>query len=157
MTPRTWGTCGSDDTTALGALLKETADSLGVLIADHAKLARIELETDLRIYAGALGVSLVAGLLLVLGYVFAWTALALALGSLWGVPVAFAAVAAVHLLVGALSLAAVSRKVERTKLLRESIVEARRSVRAVAHPAVAPAHPELAHSTLDQPVKGGTS
>jgi hypothetical protein len=32
MTPRAEG---SEDATALGALLKETADSLGVLIADH--------------------------------------------------------------------------------------------------------------------------
>jgi uncharacterized membrane protein YqjE len=130
MTPRTWG---PEDATALGALLQETAESLGALIADHVKLARIELQTDVRIYARAVGVSLAAGALLVFGYLFAWTALALALARLWGPPAAFAAVAAVHLLVGALSLGAVSRKVERTKLLRESIVEARGSVRALAH------------------------
>ena len=157
MTSRGWGTWGSEEATALGALLKETADSLGVLIADHVKLARVELETDVRTYAAALGVSLAASVLLLFGYVFAWTALALALAKLWGAPVAFAAVAAVHLLVGALSLGAVSRKVQRTKVLRESIVEVRRSVHAVAHPAAAPAHPELAHSTLAQRPKGGTS
>jgi len=145
MTPRT---VGSDDATALGTVLKETADSLGVLIADHVKLARVELEADVRIYAGALGVSLVAGVLLLFGYAFAWSALALALGRIWGAPVAFAVVAAFHLLVGALSLGAVSRKVQQSKLLRESIVEARRSVRALTHPS----HPTLPHLT-----KGVTS
>ena len=145
MTPRT---LGLDDATALGAVLKETADSLGVLIADHVKLARVELEADVRIYAGALGVSLVAVLLLLFGYAFACSALALALAKLWGAPVAFAALASAHLLVGALSLGAVSRKVQQAKLLRESIVEARRSVRALTHPA----HSTLAHST-----KGVTS
>ena len=131
MTPRA---SGAEDATALSALLKETADSLGVLIADHVKLARVELEADVRIYAGALGVSLAAGALLLFGYAFAWAALALALAKLWGAPSAFALVAAVHLLVGGLSLGAVSRKVQRTKVLRESIVEARRSVRALVHP-----------------------
>jgi len=121
------------DAAALGTLLQETAESLGLLIADHVKLARIELQTDVRIYARALGVSLLAGALLLFGYLFAWTALALALAKLWGPPSAFAAVAAVHLLVGALSLGAASRKVQRTKLLQESIVEARGSVRALAH------------------------
>ena len=135
---------------ALGALLKETADSVGVLIADHVKLARVELETDVRIYAGALGVSLAAGALLLFGYVFACAALALALAKIWGAPIAFAFVAAVHLLVGGLSLGAVSRKVQRTKVLRESIAEARRSVRALAHPPLA--HPPLAH-----PMKGRAS
>jgi hypothetical protein len=127
-------TSQSEDATALSALLKETTDSLGVLIADHLKLARIELETDVRIYAGAVGVSLAAGALLLFGYAFAWTALALALAKLWGPPFGFGLVASVHLLAGGLSLGAVSRKVRRTKLMRESIVEARRSVRAVAHP-----------------------
>jgi hypothetical protein len=150
MTVRTWRTRGTEDVTALGAVLKETADSLGVLIADHVKLARVELETDVRIYAGALGVSLVAGGLLLFGYAFACAALALALAKLWGAPVAFAAVAAAHLLVGGLGLGAVSRKVQRTKLLRESIREGRRSVRALAHPALP--DPTLAHLT-----KGGTS
>ena len=126
---------GSEDATALSALFKETADSLGVLIADHVKLARVELEADARIYAGALGVSVAAGGLLLVGYASAWAALALALAKIWGAPVAFALVAAVHLLVGGLSLGAVSRRMQRTKVMRESIVEARRSVRALAHPA----------------------
>jgi hypothetical protein len=130
---------GPEDATALSALLKETADSLGVLFADHLKLARIELETDARIYAGALGVSLAAGALLLFGYAFAGAALALALAKLWGAPVAFALVAAAHLVGAALSLGAVSRKVQRTKVMRESIFEARRSVRALAHPSLA--HP----------------
>ena len=78
--------------------------------------------------------SLAAVGVLLFGYAFAWAALALALAKLWGAPVACALVAAVHLLVGGLSLGTVSRKVQQTKVLRESIVEARQSVRALAHP-----------------------
>ena len=48
---------------------------------------------------------------------------------------------------GALSLGAVSRKVQQSKLLREPIVEARRSVRALTRPA---------HSTLSHLTKGVT-
>jgi len=123
-----------DDSLAVSALLKETADNLGALVADHLKLARVELETDVRIYAGALGISLAAGILLLVGYLFAWAAVAVGLAKIWGASAGFAVVAGAHLLVGGLGLAAVSRKLQRTKVLRESIVEVRRSVRALAHP-----------------------
>ena len=131
MTPRS---PGSEDSSAVSALLKDTADNLGALVADHLKLARIELETDVRIYAGALGISLAAGVLLLVGYLFAWAAVAVGLAKIWGASAGFAVVAGAHLLVGGLGLAAVSRKLQRTKVLRESIVEVRRSVRALAHP-----------------------
>ena len=119
---------------AVVALLKETADSVGALVADHLELARVEIETDLRIYAGAVGTSLVAGVLLLVGYVFAWAAVAVALAKLWGGPAGFGAVAAAHLVLAGLGLGAVSQKLQKTKVLRESILEVRRSVRTLAHP-----------------------
>jgi hypothetical protein len=127
MTPR-------EDPSVVSALLKETAGNLGTLVADHLKLARVELETDVRIYAGALGISLAAGVLLLVGYLFAWAAVVNVLARLWGAPTGFGVVAGVHFFVGGLALAAVSRKLHTTKVLRESIVEVRRSVRALAQP-----------------------
>jgi hypothetical protein len=124
----------ADDAAGLVRLLKETADSLGVLIGDHVRLARIELQTDLRIYAGALGVTLFAALLLLTGYLFAWQAAASLMARHWGAPLALGLCAAFHLTAGAVGLAAVSRRLRRTKVLRETVVEARRSVRALAHP-----------------------
>jgi hypothetical protein len=125
---------GIDDPAGVTRLLKETADSLGVLIGDHIKLARIELSTDLRIYSGALGASLVAALLLLVGYLFAWEAAAFFIARYWGAPIALGLVAILHLTAGAVSLGAVSRKLRRTKAMRETVTEVRRSVRALAHP-----------------------
>jgi len=124
----------SEEAAGVGRLLKETADSLGELIGDHIKLARIELATDFRIYSGAVGVALVAALLLLVGYLFAWQAAASLVARTWGAPCAFAAVAAFHLGAGALALGLVARRVRRTQVMRETVMEARRSVRALAHP-----------------------
>ncbi len=123
-----------NDAAGVSRLLKETADSLGELIGDHIKLARIELSTDLRIHAGALGVSLVAGLLLLMGYLFAWEAAASFMARHWGAPLALGLVACFHLALGALSLGAVSRRLRRTRVMRETVMEVRRSVRTLAHP-----------------------
>ena len=131
MTPRA---PGHEAPSPVRALLQETAENLGTLFADHLKLARVELETDVRIYAGAMGISLAAGVLLLVGYVFACAAVVNLLARLWGAPAGFGVVAGVHFLAGGLGLGAVSRKLQRTKVLRESIVEVRRSVRALAQP-----------------------
>ncbi len=123
----------TNEAAGISRLLKEIADSLGVLIGDHIKLARIELATDVRIYAGALGVSLVAALLLVIGYLFAWEAVGVLVARRWGAPIAFGLVATFHLAAAALSLGAVSRKLQQTKAMRETVTEARRSVRLLTH------------------------
>ena len=41
----------SDEREGIVGLVRETIDGLRTLIADHIKLARIELETDLKTYA----------------------------------------------------------------------------------------------------------
>ena len=114
-------------------LLRETADSLGQLIADHVKLARIELAADAKSYGRGLTTLLIAVLVLTIGYAFAWTAIALVLVRYWGAPVAFGAVAAIHVAGGGMGLAAALRRMQRTRLMRESATEASRSVTALAH------------------------
>jgi hypothetical protein len=126
------------DAAAVRRLLAEAIDSLGALVADHIRLARLELATDLRIYATATGAVGIAALLLTVGYVLAAVAAALVLARSLGMPAAFGLCAAFHFLVGAICVGAASGKVRRTKVLRETVLEARRSVRALAHPSERP-------------------
>ena len=138
---------GVNDGDGIVALLKETVDGLGQLVADHVNLARIELQTDARIYGRGLAVVVVASSLLMLGYAFAWTAAALALAPLLGAPLSFAGVAALHLMIGGAGVASAARKMRRTGILRDSGTEAVRSVRTLMKP--------LAPERLDgQPLDG---
>jgi hypothetical protein len=123
---------------AVRRLLAEAVASLGELVADHIRLARAELATDLRIYATATGAVVVAALLLTVGYVLAAVAAALALARFTGMPAAFGVVAGFHLLVGGICVGTASGRVRRTKVLRETVSEARRSVRALALPSGRP-------------------
>lgn len=122
------------DATSVRKLVGEAAGSLGELVADHIRLARVELATDVRIYASAAGGVVVAVLLVGVGYLLASVAAALGLARLTGTPLAFGLVAVFHLVVGAIWVRAASGRVRRTKVLRETIAEAHRSVRALAHP-----------------------
>ena len=119
------------------ACLKDTADGLGQLIADHVKLARVELAADARIYGREMALPVVASTLVVIGYVFGWMAAALALAHLCGATLSFALVAAFHLIVGLVGIASVLRKMRQTRLMCESGMEAARSVRALTSPLVA--------------------
>jgi hypothetical protein len=115
-------------------LVRETLDGLRTLIADHIKLARIELETDLKGYAGSLAVLAVAGLVVAIGYVFGWIAIALCLARTWGIRGAFGAVAGFNLVVGIVAMAIAAGKMKRTRLMHGTATEARTSVMALRHP-----------------------
>lgn len=115
-------------------LLKETADGLGQLVADHIKLARLELTADARSYGQGVATVLIASAVLVLGYAFAWLAVALALARLWGAPLAFAAVAALHLLAGIIAVSIAVKRMKKTRLMRESANAASRTVDALTRP-----------------------
>jgi hypothetical protein len=121
------------DAAAVRRLVGEAADSVGELVADHIRLARVELAADVRIYAGAAGGAVGAVLLVSIGSLLASVAAALGLAPLLGMPVSFGTVAALQLVVGGLCIRSSSRKLRRTKVLRETLAEAQRSVRALAH------------------------
>ena len=114
--------------------LKETADGLGQLVADHVKLARVELVAEARSYGQGLAVLAVAAILLVLGYGFAWIAAALALARVVGAPLAFIIVAAPHLIAGVIGCVSAVGKIRQTQILPESGMEAARSVNALVKP-----------------------
>jgi uncharacterized membrane protein YqjE len=113
--------------------LKETADGLGQLVADHVKLARIELVAEARSYGQGLAVLAVAVMLLVVGYILAWIAAALALARVVGAPLAFVIVAP-HLIAGIIGCVSAVGKVRQTQILPESGMEAARSVNALIKP-----------------------
>jgi hypothetical protein len=97
-------------------------------------LARIELVAELRSYGRGLTSIAVAVVLLLIGYVFACTAGALALARLVGAPLAFVIVAAPHLIAGAIGVVSGTRRVQQTPLLPESGAEVARTVNALSHP-----------------------
>ena len=74
------------DAATVRQLVAEAVDSLGELVADHTRLARLELAADVRIYARATGGVVVAALLLTAGYVLGSVAAALALARFTGMP-----------------------------------------------------------------------
>jgi len=125
---------GNDSPEGFVGLLRETADGLGQLVADHIKLARLELTADARSYGQGVATLVIAGAVLTLGYAFAWLAIGLALARLWGAPIAFAAVAVLHLLAGAIAVSTAVKRMKRTRLMRESANAASRSVDALTRP-----------------------
>jgi hypothetical protein len=125
---------GHESADGVVGLLRETADGLGQLIADHIKLARLELAADARSYGQGVATLLIAAIVLSLGYAFAWLAIGLELAHLWGAPIAFGAVAAVHLVAGGIFVSSALKRVKSTRLMSESANEASRSVSALARP-----------------------
>jgi hypothetical protein len=110
------------------SLVKETADGLSRLVADHIRLARTEMVADLKSYARGLGVTAAAAALLGLGYGLGCVAGALALATVVGGPLAFAAVAGFHLLVGGIALAVGLRRLRAERPLQETAAEVSRTV-----------------------------
>jgi hypothetical protein len=125
------------------ALVKETADGLGRLVADHIKLARTELVADAKSYGRDVAVFAAAVFVLALGYGLACVAGALALGRVIGGPLAFAAVAGLHLLLGAGGAFAAVRALRGTRPMAGTLNEVSLSVTALAAPVPALRAPEV--------------
>src|SRR5689334_11261914 len=114
------------------ALVKETADGLGQLVADHIKLARIEMTADAKGYVRELGVLLVGAFVLAIGYGLACIAAGSALARLMGAPLAFVCLAVLHLAVGAFALAAAIRRMKRVQLMQDTKAEVGRSMNVLS-------------------------
>ena len=127
-------TDGGRERDGIITLVKETADGLGRLVADHIKLARTELVADAKSYGRDAAVLAAALFVLALGYGLACVAGALALGRLIGGPLAFAAVAALHLLLGAGGAFAAVRALRGTRPMAGTLNEVSLSVTALSAP-----------------------
>src|SRR5262245_15677026 len=121
---------GDEDHTGIIGLVKETAEGLGKLLGDHVRLARIELVADIKTYARELTLLLTAVVILLVGYAFAWIAIGLVLARAIGAPLAFAAIAVVHLIAGGIAAVVAARRARATRPLQETALAVERSVNA---------------------------
>jgi hypothetical protein len=128
-----FGTRGQDDD-GIVSLVKETAEGLGRLLADHIKLARVEIVADAKAYGRHAGLMVVAAVFLLLGYAFAWLAAALALGRLVGLPLAALIVGGAHLLAGLVALVVVRDRLRKTRVMDGTVAEVTRSVATLRAP-----------------------
>jgi hypothetical protein len=128
----------NDEGDSIITLVRETADGLGRLIADHIKLARVELATDAKDYGRRVGLLAAAGAIIAIGYLFAWMAIALALGRLMGAPLAFLAVGVLHVVAGMFALSAVSRRLKTPRVMDQTVSEVGRTVTALRDQMTAP-------------------
>ena len=127
-----------EDQTGIIGLVKETAEGLGKLLGDHVRLARIELVADIKGYSRDVALLVVASVIVIIGYAFAWVAGGLALARVIGGPLAFGLIAFVHLVAGAIVAVVAARRARGNRPLQETAAEVERSVRALKHPALPP-------------------
>jgi len=110
------------------ALVKETASGLGQLVADHIRLARVEMTADAKSYVRDLGVLALGGFVIAVGYGLACIAAGFALARVMGGPLAFALLAFLHVVAGAVALVLAMRKMKQVQLMHETKQEVGRSV-----------------------------
>lgn len=114
------------------ALVRETASGFGQLVADHIRLARLEMTADAKSYVRDGSMLLIGGFILAVGYGMACIAAGLALARLMGGPAAFAALAFLHLLVGAIALAMITRRLKSVQLMQGTKDEVSRSINVLS-------------------------
>ena len=110
------------------ALVKETADGFGHLIADHIKLARLELVSDVKSYGRQ--VALIACIVpfLFIGYGVLCLGLASLLAPWLGQAGALFLVGGAHVAIGALAIAVAVGRLRRVQPMRDSAHEVGRSL-----------------------------
>jgi hypothetical protein len=121
-----------DDDGGLIALVKETASGFGQLVADHIRLARLEMTADAKSYVRDGSMLLIGAFILAAGYGLACIAAGTALARVMGAPLAFACLALAHLIVGAVALAMILRRMKNIQLMHETKNEVSRSVTALS-------------------------
>jgi hypothetical protein len=121
----------SRDGDGIIALVRETASGFGQLVADHIKLARLEMTADAKAYVRDGGWLLIGSFIVITGYILACLAAGIALSRVMGGALAFTCLAALHLIVGALALAMIIRRMKSVQLMRGTKDEVSRSVSAL--------------------------
>jgi uncharacterized membrane protein YqjE len=112
-------------------LVAKLVDGLGLLIAQHVALARIELGEEARSVSRALGTLALFTPLLVVGYAMLCFGVAFALGPALSMPGAVLLVGAINLLVGGVGLLRVRAALKRTHL-EETAAAVRESAQLLA-------------------------
>jgi hypothetical protein len=123
---------GKDDSEGIIELVKETADGFGHLIAEHVKLARLELVADAKAHGRkVVGIALIVPVIFV-GYALAAVGLAVLLSPSLGAAGAFFVVGGGHVVLGGLAVAIAANRLSHVQPLRETVHEVNRSVEAIS-------------------------
>jgi len=127
------GTLENDDSgDGIISLVKETASGLGQLVADHIRLARVEMTADAKSYARDVGMLVAGGFIIAVGYGLGCIAAGMALARVIGAPIAFLGLALLHLVAGVIALVVIARRMKRIQLMQGTKHEVSRSVNALA-------------------------
>lgn len=108
---------------ALGTQLHELVDAFSELVAQHVRLARMELAQDARFVGVRVGLIAALAPLILVGYGFLCLALALALRRVMADDLAFLLVGVLNLLIGGVGIAVVGRQLSERKVMNATIVE----------------------------------
>jgi hypothetical protein len=123
---------GKEESDGIIALIKETADGFGRLIAEHIKLARLELVADVKSQGRKIVIVALIVPVVFIGYALACVGLATLLAPALGTPGAFFLVGGPHLLLGVGGIAIAVGRLRSAQPLRETAHEVSRSVEAIA-------------------------
>src|SRR6266700_479553 len=116
------------DSEGIIALVKETADGFGHLLAEHVKLARLELVADARASGRKIATIALIVPVIFIGYALAAVGLAVLLAHSLGTAGAFFAVGGGHVVLGGLAVAIAAKRLGRVHPMRDTVSEVNRSV-----------------------------
>jgi len=114
------------------ALIKETADGFGHLLADHIKLARLELVADVKSYGRQVALIALIVPILFMGYAIVCLGLAALLAPLVGHAGSLFLVGGAHIVIGAGAIMMAVRRLRRAQPLADSVEEMSRSMETFA-------------------------
>jgi uncharacterized membrane protein YqjE len=108
---------------ALGTQIHELVDAFSELVAQHVRLARMELSQDARFVGIRVGIIAALAPLILVGYGFLCVALALALRRVMAADLAFLLVGVINLLIGGIGIAVVGRQLSERKVMDATLGE----------------------------------
>lgn len=108
---------------ALGIQLRELVDAFSELVAEHVRLARVELAEDARFIGLRLGLMAALAPLILVGYGFLCIALALALRRVMAADLAFLLVGFFNLLLAGVGIAVAGRQLGARKVMNATVAE----------------------------------
>jgi uncharacterized membrane protein YqjE len=108
---------------ALGNQLRELIDAFSELVAQHVRLARMELAEDARFVGIRVGLIAALAPLILVGYGFLCVALALTLRRVMPADLAFLLVGVLNLLIGGIGIAIVGKQLGGRKVMDATMKE----------------------------------
>lgn len=134
----------------IAAIVGRMADSFSRLVSQHITLARLELAEDAKAMARDVASIIVFVPFLLVGWVFLWAAIAVALAQAIGYGWALAAVGGVHMVGGGLGLWTALSRLKNRQVMNDTGEELSRSMAVLtASPAAVP--PSQPRNVLKEP------